>query len=86
MGKPIILPGQSFRVGLDEEQQDCVEKLKEALAEAERGQVSAVAIVVCMPNGYAHLVGGRNAGQLNLGLDSCKRAILDNLEKPVVRL
>ncbi len=78
---PIILP-----VALTDGQLDCVNKLREALEEAERGVIHTVGIVACMSNGYGAVIGGTNAAELNLGLDSLKRKILDTLEKPLVKL
>ena len=63
-----------------------MDKLKEALEEAERGNIHTVGIVVCMKKGYGAVIGGTNAAELNLGLDSLKRRILDQLEKPVLKL
>lgn len=77
LSRPMLLPVQ-----LTEGQQDCVDKLKEALFEAEQGNIHTVGIVCCMKKGYGAVVGGTNAAELNLGLDSLKRKILDNLEKP----
>jgi hypothetical protein len=77
---PIIFP-----VALSDAQQDCVDKLREALEEAERGNVYTVGIVVCMAKGYGAVVGGTKAAELNLGLDSLKRKILDSLEKPIMK-
>jgi len=80
--KPIILPNQPLTDG----QQDCVDKLRETLEAAERGLVHTVGIVACMKTGYGAVIGGTNAAELNLGLDSLKRTILDHLEKPVMKL
>ena len=77
---PMLLP-----IVLTDGQQDCVSKLKEALEEAERGNIHTVGIVCCMSKGYGAVIGGTNAAQLNLGLDSLKRKILDNLEKPIIK-
>jgi hypothetical protein len=60
-------------------QQECVNVLREALDEAEAGRVDGVAIVLCMPGGWAPLFGGTRPGDLNLGLDCLKRDILDNV-------
>jgi len=75
-----------FPVSLTDGQKDCVDKLREALEEAERGNVHTVGIVVCMSKGYGAVIGGTNAAELNLGLDSLKRRILDSLEKPLIKL
>jgi hypothetical protein len=78
----IIIPADQLTEG----QQDCVDKLREALDEAERGNVHTLGMVLCMKKGYAHVVGGTAAAELNLGLDSLKRKILDTLEKPIFKL
>ena len=79
MTKSILLPNT---VNLTDAQADCVEKLEEALEQARDGNVNSVGIVLCMRKGYASVVGGTDAAELNLGLDSLKRKILDGVEKP----
>ena len=81
MRSPILLP-----VVLTDGQQDCVDKLKDVLFEAEQGNIHTVGIVACMKTGYGATIGGTNAAELNLGLDSLKRKILDTLEKPLLKL
>jgi hypothetical protein len=76
-GKPILLHKQ-----LTDTQRDCVDKLREALEQAEAGNISSIALVVCMKKGYATIVGGTQAADLNLGCDSLKRKILLEVEKP----
>lgn len=71
----IILPN----VKLDEQQQDCADKLREVLDEANAGNVYTVGIVVCLRNGFATTIGGTDAGSLNLGLDALKARILERL-------
>ena len=83
MSKSIILPSS---VKLTAAQADCVEKLEEALEAARDGNVNSVGIVLCMRKGYASTIGGTDAAELNLGLDSLKRKILDGVEKPLGRL
>ena len=68
-------------LGLSAAQLDCVEKLKEAVVQAEKGNVYAIGLVACMKTGYATVVGGTSAAELNLGLDSLKRSILDGVER-----
>ena len=70
-----------FPVNLTEAQQDCVDKLAEALDQAKRGTVNSMALVLCMKTGYAAVMGGRDAASLNLGLDSLKRKILEEVER-----
>jgi hypothetical protein len=53
-----------------------VDLLKEALAQALEGKISSVAVVACMPTGFAHVMAGRQAAELNLGCDAIKAEIL----------
>ncbi len=76
MSSPIILPSGP----LTDAQRDCVDKLTEALAEAQKGNIHTVGLVLCMRKGYATTIGGTDAGNLNLGVDSLKRKLLDTLE------
>lgn len=69
---PIILPTNK---PLDEFQQNCVDVLTDALEEAVRGRISTVGVVVCMEDGIAPVMAGKNAGGLNLGLDQLKEEI-----------
>jgi hypothetical protein len=78
---PIILPS-AMPALLDENQQDCVTKLREALEQAEAGKVLTCGIVLCFKSGYASTIAGYDAGSLNLGCDSLKKKILANVEEP----
>ena len=73
----IIMPGP---MPLTDSQEACVDLLEEALEEAKRGKINSIGIVVCMENGYATTMAGRQAGDLNLGCDSLKQKILDAVE------
>ena len=75
MVAPIILP----KSPLTEAQQDCVDKLKEVLEQAEDGNIYTVGIVVCFKAGFATTIGGTDAGSLNLGLDAMKGRILSRI-------
>jgi hypothetical protein len=75
----MTMNGNTPNLRLSFHQNQCVEVLREALAEAEQGKVDGVAIVLCMPGGWAPLFGGSRPGDLNLGLDQLKRDILDNV-------
>lgn len=77
----IILPTgiKEIKPTLNDQQQDCVDKLREALAEAERGEVYTVGIVLCLKTGFATTIGGTDAGSLNLGLDAMKQRILQRV-------
>lgn len=86
MTSPILMP-----VALTESQQACVELLTEALAEAKRGNINTVGIVVCMQAGFATVVAGHQAADLNLGCDDLKRKVLDavttgNVAKPIPKI
>lgn len=76
---PIILPGLPHKLPLTTSQLDCVDKLREALAEAEKGNVYTVGIIVCLKTGFATTIGGTDAGSLNLGADALKARILERV-------
>lgn len=65
---------------LTQDQIQIVDLLKESLAQALEGNISSIAIIACMPKGYAHVMAGRQAADLNMGCDSLKREILDAVE------
>jgi hypothetical protein len=69
---PIIFPATK---PLDEAQQNCVDILTDALEEAVKGRISSVALVVCMDEGIATVMGGKNGGALNIGCDDLKMKI-----------
>lgn len=76
---------------LTDSQQACVDLLTEALAEAKRGNITTVGIVVCMQSGYASVMAGHQAADLNLGCDDLKRKVLDavttgNVAKPIPKI
>ena len=60
---------------LDEMQQGCVDILSDALDEALKGRITSVAIVVCMDDGIATVMAGKNGGALNIGCDDLKMKI-----------
>lgn len=62
---------------LSEDQITCVELIKETLAQALEGNIHSIAIVACMPGGWATVMAGNRPGDLNLGLDDLKAKILD---------
>lgn len=76
MSKIILPDSLSPALGLSPSQQDCVGKLREALDEAEAGRVWSLGLVLCMKDGFAKVIGGSNAAELNLGLDALKQDIL----------
>jgi hypothetical protein len=66
---------------LSEDQIAVIELCKETLAQALAGEITSVGIVACMKGGYAHVMAGRQAADLNMGCDSLKLAILETVEK-----
>ena len=72
-GGKIIQPAPTL--GLDEMQRLCVELLTDALDEAMKGRISSVALVVCMDDGIATVMAGKNGGALNIGCDDLKHKI-----------
>ena len=73
MTKPILLSATP----LTEAQMACVDLLAEALEQARAGNINSVGIVVCMKGGYASVMAGTQAADLNLGCDSLKKKILN---------
>lgn len=65
---------------LNEAQQACISLLREALEQAEGGHITSIGIVVCLPSGYATVMAGSQAADLNLGCDSLKAKILNAVE------
>lgn len=62
-------------VTLTLEQQSCVDLLTDALEEAMKGRINSLAIVVCMEEGIATVMAGKNGGALNIGCDNLKHKI-----------
>ena len=60
---------------LDPMQQSCLELLADALEEATKGRITSVALVVCMDEGIATVIAGKNGAALNLGCDDLKKKI-----------
>lgn len=77
MASPIILSAKP----LSEAQQACVDLLEEALQQANGGHIYSVGIIVCMKTGYATVMAGPHAADLNLGCDSLKKKILEAVEE-----
>lgn len=65
---------------LNESQKAVVDLLEETLKEARKGNIFSIGVVVCMKSGYAHVMAGTQAADLNMGCDSLKRAILETVE------
>ncbi len=60
---------------LDEMRKACVELLADALEEATKGRIKSVAIVVCMDDGIATVMAGKDGAALNIGCDDLKNKI-----------
>ncbi len=75
-----LVNGSGF-AALSPAQQACVELLEEALGEARDGKVVSVGIILCMKGGYAAVMAGADAADLNLGCDSLKRKIMAAVEE-----
>ncbi len=78
MNKPKPIPF----LPLSPEQQACVNLLEEALLETKRGAVDSIGLIVCMKDGYASVMAGKRAADLNMGCDSLKRKIIEAVERP----
>ena len=70
---PVLL--QAALPQLDESHQACVELLADALEEATKGRIKSCAIVVCMDDGIATVMAGKDGAALNIGLDDLKHKI-----------
>ncbi len=68
--KPVLTP----------DQMSCVDLLKETLAVALEGKIDTIGVIACMAGGYAHVMAGSQAANLNLGCDSLKHAIRAEVE------
>lgn len=68
---PISKPPVTF----DEMQQGCIDVLTDALEEAMKGRITSLALVVCMDDGIATVMAGKNGGALNIGCDDLKKKI-----------
>lgn len=64
---------------LDDNQQQVVDVLTQALELAKAGEINTVGVLACFKSGYASVMGGTDAGSLNLAADDLKRKILDNV-------
>lgn len=63
--------------GLSEDRESVIACLSDVLEEATKGRISSVAIVVCMDDGIATVMAGKNGLALNLGCDNLKNKIHD---------
>lgn len=65
---------------LTEGQQAVVDLLEQSLEQAQQGLINTIGIIVCMKGGFATVMAGTQAADLNLGCDSLKKKILDAVE------
>ena len=65
---------------LTQDQIAVIDICKETLAQALAGDITSIGIVACMKGGYATVMAGRQAADLNLGCDSLKIKILNAVE------
>lgn len=65
---------------LTEDQIAVIDVAKETLAQALDGQISSIAVVACMKNGFATCMAGRQAADLHMGAASLQRKILNAVE------
>lgn len=63
------------------DQAQVIDSLKEALALALEGAVTSVGLIICMKNGYATHLAGRQASDLYMGCGSLQRKILSAVEE-----
>ncbi len=61
-------------------EQACVDLLEETLELAKEGKITSIGIIVCMQGGYATVMAGKQAGDLNMGADSLKHKIISAVE------
>ncbi len=76
----MTIPIIGVKKSLTEAQQDCVDLLEETLAEARKGLVYSIGLVICLETGYTTVMGGPYASALNMGCDSLKKRILEAVE------
>jgi hypothetical protein len=68
----VLLPEKP---AMSAEQQACIDLLADALEEATKGRISSCAIVVCMDDGIATVMAGKQGAALNIGCDDIKHKI-----------
>lgn len=67
---------------LGPDQAECVKLLKQVLADAERGTIRSVVVVVAGPAGPGAAFAGPDVGALNLGIDAAKQTLLSTVLAP----
>lgn len=69
---------------LDPANAQCIALLEQVLASAQSGSITSVAIVACGTTEFGASFAGPDAAKLNLGLDTIKATILNNVTTPNV--
>lgn len=82
MSTPILNIGANGPIAQDPGTAACINLLEQALAAARAGQITSVALVSCMQGGFGAAFAGTQGAELNLGLDSLKRSVLDAISNP----
>lgn len=67
---------------LTEDQVEVISILKQALELAQDGKIDTIGIVVCLPEGPAHLIGGTRAAELYIATGRMMREILERTDDP----
>jgi hypothetical protein len=83
MHDKIIMPSEgNGAVHSDPSVVACINLLEQALTAAKMGQITSVAIVSCMHGGFGAAFAGTQGAELNLGLDSLKKNIIEAISNP----
>lgn len=59
---------------------ECIELLESMLASAKKGDMSWLVVIAGGPNDYGMAMAGKNAAQMNLGIDVAKQSILERVK------
>lgn len=70
---------------IDPAAQACVQLLESVLQSARNGEIHSVCVVACGKGGFGASFAGPDASNLNMGLDSAKKAILEAVTAPQKR-
>jgi len=76
MSKPTLI---GIKPKLTESQEACVEIFREALEQAEQGQINTCAIVVCLKGGFASVMAGNQAADLYMACGELQAKIMDRV-------
>jgi hypothetical protein len=75
----------SLLTPLTDDQLEVIGILEQALDLARDGKVGTIGVVVCLPEGPSHLIGGTRADWLYIGTGRMMRDILEATDDPVRR-